>query len=325
MSPASNVWSTKVPSLQLAWDAHSLNRFMECPRKYYYEIIRSLRPKRARLVPLYGQLLHLAIQRYHKRVFELSKDLPHPDSLSNSWPDIHDEACIAALDVALSPEARPLWLSGEPERTPFTLARAVIWYLDLFQNDPAKTVVRKSDGSPAVELQFAMDIGRLASDETLLWCGYIDRLAVFDGNPVVTDYKTTKYALDDRWASQFHISLQISGYIAAASTFMPFPPDRQAIIDGFELKANFNRYKRFFTSRNDDQLTEWLQLVHHWISLAVACAESEIWPMNLSSCDKYGGCVFRDRVCSKTPNVRDMWIQGDFEEGLPWNPLEIRD
>ena len=45
--------------------------------------------------------------------------------------------------------------------------------------------------------------------------------------------------------------------------------------------------------------------------------------MNPSSCGNYGGCEFR-HICSKSPQVREMFLKGDFSKGAVWNPLERR-
>ena len=57
-----------------------------------------------------------------------------------------------------------------------------------------------------------------------------------------------------------------------------------------------------------------------------AYAEAGYWPMNDTACDKFGGCRFRE-VCSKSPDVREMFLKTDFiklEEAGRWNPLKSR-
>jgi hypothetical protein len=87
-----------------------------------------------------------------------------------------------------------------------------------------------------------------------------------------------------------------------------------------------NDFKRGFTFRTPDQLSEWLVDLKYWLTMAEGYANMSYWPMNDTSCDKFGGCKFRG-VCSKDPAVRGRFLEADFVKQPPeerWNPLKSR-
>jgi hypothetical protein len=220
-------------------------------------------------------------------------------------------------------EYRDLWLMEDNSRTPFTLARAAIWYLEQFEHDPTETVILE-DGSPAVELSFRVQLPETSPDgDPYLWCGHIDRLVRFQDSYMVSDVKTSKSTLDDRFFAKFSPDNQVTGYLFASQIFLKDEPVSDVMIDGVQVAVNFNRYKRAFIPRTPDQVDEWLGDTLAWIKAAERYAEQEYWPMNASSCDKFGGCPFRT-VCSKSKEVRQSWLEGDYKQE-PWNPLQSRE
>jgi hypothetical protein len=85
------------------------------------------------------------------------------------------------------------------------------------------------------------------------------------------------------------------------------------------------------TFRTDEQLTEWYDEV---MTLALEGRKRyAMWqdsgnalrafPRNLSSCNNYGGCEFRD-ICSKGQQFRDQFLRGSFTKGQPWDPMKAR-
>lgn len=99
-------------------------------------------------------------------------------------------------------------------------------------------------------------------------------------------------------------------------------PVKGVIIDAAQIAVGFTEFGRGMTYRTDEQSEEWLRDVKIWIDLAKGYAEAGYWPQNDTACDKYGGCTFR-KVCSKSPQVRDIFLNSDFVK-RPWNPLSVR-
>lgn len=301
-------WSTKVLNLQIAWDSTSMRTLQECPWKYYLSQIHGYTSREFRAPLTYGILMHRGAETYHKAKAEGQE---------------YEEAVRTTVQFALR-DGTELNQSDDNTRTRFTLVRALVWYLTQFKDDPAETYIL-ANGKPAVELSFRVAL-ELDSPDGIpyLWCGHIDRLVHYMKSISVSDLKTSAYALSDKWFQRFKTSGQISGYMFASKIILPDEPAKQAIIDGVELKVNFNRYKRGLAHRTDDQLHEWAENTLDWIRAAERYAEADKWPMNLESCDKYGGCPFQKDVCSRDPSTRKTWLEGLFNK-VHWNPLENRE
>jgi hypothetical protein len=79
------------------------------------------------------------------------------------------------------------------------------------------------------------------------------------------------------------------------------------------------RFQRIVIGYNDDRLEEWrIKAIHRAFRL-LHCLETDYWPQNETSCDKFNGCAFQG-VCTTTPALRQWKIDRDFIIREPWNP-----
>ena len=227
-----------------------------------------------------------------------------------------------------------------------TLVALVVDYLDHFDPDPAETYI-KSDGTPAVELSFRFELdwgprageckdglepgdvgypGPSYESQPYLLCGHLDRVVSFNDQLLVMDRKTTTTTLSGYYFNQYEPNNQMTLYTLAGKIIMG-APIRGVIIDAAQiLLEKPNAFARGFTYRTEDQLEEWLADLRVLLENAERYAENDYWPMNDSSCDKFGGCRYRD-ICSKSPSVRERFLAADFEKLEPdqrWNPLKSR-
>lgn len=330
--------------IQYALDSTSLGYFKTCPRLYYYTIILGWQPKGESVHLLFGRLYHEALHLY---------DIHRLEHYS------HDDAVYqVVLWLCANREGYPDVSEEKPSiraKSFEALLRTTIWYLDRYptEKDPAKTLTLEN-GKPACELSFRFEldwgptrtklIGKQFWDsdnqevvieptevtETIqpyILCGHLDRVVEFAGHPFVMDRKTTsavgpKYF--DQWAPHNQMSLYtIAGQIVLGA------PVRGVIIDAAEVKEEtrnhpaYSEFFRGFTYRTKEQNEEWLADLHYWTAQMETSATLDEWPMNDLSCDKYGGCKFRE-VCSKSPSVRESFLKSQFERAEPWNPLKVR-
>lgn len=316
-------FSNSIPQLQTAWDSTSLGTLKECPRKYQYSIIEGWRLKRGSSLHLrFGILYHRALEVYDHKRFE---GLDHNEALRLSLRDLA-AGCMDTTDDG----TRKWWnpsegldekKAAENTKTIYTLFRSVVWYLEQFKDDPAKTV-KLANGKPAVELSFRFESGHVNGEgESLLFSGHLDRVVDFNNQPWVLDRKTTKATLTSYYFDGYHPDNQMSLYTLASRIAFAVPA-QGVIIDAVQIAKGFSRFERGFTMRTDAQLEEWFADALHYIELAEGYARKGHWPMNDKSCDKFGGCPFR-RICSKSPEVRDIFLQSDFQRE-PWDPLKVR-
>lgn len=296
-------------TLQFALDSTSLGYLKECPRKYFYTIIEGWRGKGQSVHLEFGGLYHKALERYDY----LRAEEP------NAKAHLHNDAVYEVIRMALE-ESWP-WPFDHNTKTRFNLVRSIIWYLDQFENDVAKTV-QLADGTPAVELSFRFELERMAdSYQPYVLCGHLDRLVEFAGGYYVMDRKTTGSTLGGYYFDGFNPDNQMSLY-SIAGRLVYNTPVRGVIIDAAQVAVGFTRFDRGFSYRTETQQEEWLQDLNFWIDQAEHYAAEHYWPMNDRSCHNYGGCPFRN-VCSKDPAVRQSFLESDFEH-RPWNPLQVR-
>jgi hypothetical protein len=159
-----------------------------------------------------------------------------------------------------------------------------------------------------------------------LLCGHLDRVVSFNDQLLVMDRKTSTTTLSAYYFNQYEPHNQMSLYTLAGKIILN-APIRGVIIDAAQvLLEKPNAFARGFTYRTEDQLEEWLADLRVTLAFAESCATTNHFPMNDTSCDKFGGCRFRG-ICSKSPAVRDRFLAADFEKLEPedrWNPMKPR-
>jgi hypothetical protein len=291
---------------QFAWDTVSLNWLEDCPRKYKYFMLEGWRPKGDNVNIRFGGLYARALQIYHlSRVEAISHEtalfFSVKETLLNSWP----------------------WNFDDTIKTRENLIRSIIWYLEQFKDDPCQTVIL-SNGEPAVELQ-----ARVQLDEHNVLVGHLDRLVEFAGRSYIQDQKTTKSSVGGFYFDRFSPDVQMSQYSFIGR--IAFRESLEGImLDVAQIQVGGTQYKRGFTYRTKEQLEEWIEAVRWWVGPYRDAAEAAGWPMNHTSCGKFGdvhgtkdgGCPLR-KVCRADPRVREQVLESDFEKH-PWNPLAER-
>ncbi len=327
--------------VQYAIDSTSLGYFKRCPRLYQYAIIERWRARGESLDLRFGLEFHQAMQDYAK---SRAAGIPHDDSVF----DVINELGFRTDDWRPTEDTHGK--KAKYKNREF-LIRSVIWYLDDHAEDSVQTYI-KADGAPAVELNFKFELDwgpiqgtnnlamRINTEEELertgygttvvanqpyVLCGHIDRVVTYAGELFVNDYKTTTRTLSPSFFNQFEPDNQMTIYTLAGKVVLS-APIKGVLIDGVQIgiEVETNRSVRSFTYRTQDQLDEWLLDLRYWLGLMEQYAIQDYWPQNDTSCDKYGGCMFR-KICSKSPGVREAFLKSDFEKGPQWNPLIPRE
>jgi len=336
--------------VQIGWDATSLDLLKTCPYKYYLTMVRGYRTKKGNVDLFFGLIVHSSLELYHHKraegwaykeavrevlLFALLKTGKHVDEVYLKCNECGFEgkqiltktpACstCGTTDIAMN-DAETVWYpwqSDDKNKTRYTLIRSLVWYLEQFKDDPAETVILEN-GKPAVELSFRMEIPLINPDgDPYLLSGHLDRLVRFGGSIFVTDVKSTKSTLNEDWFKKYMMDNQMSMYSTASKVVLK----EQAvglILDAIQVAVTFTRCLRGFVKRTPGRLEEWLEDTMFWIKQAEGFAERRRWPMNDTSCNKYGKCVFRDNVCSKDPSVRQKFLDTHFRHET-WDPLKSR-
>jgi hypothetical protein len=318
--------------IQFAWDSTSLGLIKTCPRLYQYTMIDGWGHRGESIHLKFGIEYHHALEFYaHQR----ADGVKHEIAIQNTVREILQRTDDWNFD--------PTTKVGKYKNRD-TLISLVVDYLDHFIDDPCTTYI-KSDGTPAVELsfRFELDWGPEAGEhiqigwddkqdreaygpQPYLLCGHLDRVVEFNGSLFVMDHKTTTTTPSDYYFNQYEPHNQMTLYTIAGQMVLHTPIKGVMIRAAQILLEKPHRFIVGFTYRTQDQIEEWLSDLHLHLSLAEQYATMNYWPMNDTACDKFGGCKFRG-VCSKSPDVREMFLRADFdklEEDARWNPLRSR-
>jgi hypothetical protein len=299
---------------QFAWDATSLGNYEKCPRYYQFVNLLGYQRKDKSVHLIFGGLYAAALEHYFKYV--------------SSGMSV-DDATIAVVRAAMVetweydaddkgeniPGSGKPWDSMHSTKTRETLIRSIVWYLDHFKDDEASVLV--TDGVPAVEYSFALPL-----DNDIVWCGHIDKMVEYNGDPYVMDQKTSGSTITSRFFQQFTPDIQMSGYTYAGRVIFNLPV-KGVIIDAAQIAVGFTRFERGFVHRTEDQLNQWLDSSMLNILRAREDTADNRFPMNRQSCGNYGGCDFRD-VCSASSSHSKRLLAADFVQRPRWDPLERR-
>ena len=311
--------------IQYAYDSTSLGMLKTCPRLYQYTMIDGWASKDESVHLTFGIHYHSALQNYD---IAKAAGASHNDAMRDAITRaMHD---IEGWEVDRDTKAGKY-------KNPETLISLVVGYLDHYEDDPAETYI-KSDGTAAVELSFRFELDwgpngwqqgdhyTNADPQPYLLSGHLDRVINFNDHLFVLDHKTTTTTLSDYYFNQYEPSNQMTLYSLAGATVLDAPIKGVCISGAQIMLSDPHRFVRRFTYRTPDQLDEWLMDLRFHLANAEHYATVEYWPMNDVSCDKFGGCKFRG-VCSKSPQVREMFLKTDFVKLAPeqrWNPLSPR-
>ena len=305
-------FSQLLPNHQLAWDSTSLGALKRCPRYYQYNIIFGYVTRSENVHLRWGSEYNNAQVIYNKAKAEGKS---------------REEAMLIGLRYAMEHTwdhtlGRP-WTSDEPTKNRETLIRSLIWYWTKFEEDSLETHIM-ADGSAAVELSFNfhIEIDSALTGEPYSLCGYLDRKVDFCGGEWITDWKSTKYALDDKYFSGYTPNNQVSQY-AFAGNIISSEAIKGVIIDAVQLGVTFARFERKQIPRSPQQLEEWLHDSLHYIRQNEEYVKNNYWPQNDQGCHLYGGCPYRG-ICSASPELRPKLLEGLFQK-RSWDPLVIRE
>jgi hypothetical protein len=313
--PAEGVRSPFLPgtSIQFAWNSTCLGLLKTCPRLYQYTVIEGWGSRDESIHLRFGIEYHSALQDY---AIARAAGTDHPAAIHETVRLLHRRV----YDWNPDRNSR----AGKYKNRE-TIVGLVIDYLDHFADDPAETFVLE-DGSPAVELPFRFELdwgpqapkftpstGTIEAGQPYLLSGHLDRVVNFSGDLYVMDRKTSMSTLSSYYFNQWSPSNQMTLYTLAGKIMLN-SPIKGVIIDAAQvLLEKPNAFQRGFTYRSDDQLDEWLVGLRYWLHSAETYATNGYWPQNDTSCDKFGGCKFRE-VCSRSPQVREQYLRATFDK-----------
>ena len=293
--------------VQVGWDATSVDLAATCLRKYYYSMIRGIKPRQQSVHLIFGGIYASALETFYKL-------RAGGDDYETALRSVVRQALIDSWDTERS---APVPFEDTKKTRP-NLIRTLVWYLEEFGiEDPNGLVTyHLADGQPAVELSFTFEI-----DDDILYCGHLDRVSKMGDHLYVVDQKTTGGTVGQYFFDRYSPDNQMSGYAYAGRVVLSAPISG-VIIDAAQIAINFSRFERQPVTRTKAQLEEWRKNALHFIKVAQSASYLQDFPMNTTACNNYGGCPFKP-LCSKDPSVREAYIKSDYVEHV-WDPLKAR-
>lgn len=307
--------------IQFGWDSTSIKLAEECLRKYYYKMIEGWQPRSKSVHLEFGGWYATALEHFHKlraqgSTFDEALSSVVYEAIVSSWNHERDEEGNRIPDTG-SPWAPDEGATGSAKlKTRENLVRTIIWYLEQFKDDPAKTVIL-ANGKAAVEMSFILPV-----DNGIMFSGHFDRFVEYMNALYVQDQKTTGTTITPRFFEGYQNDTQMSMYTFAGKMIYNLPVSG-IMVDGAQIAVGFSRFERGFVFRTEASLEEWYDDTMYHIQRAQVATKEQHFPMNHTACGNYGGCEFR-HVCARTPQVREQFLKADFERGLRWDPLKAR-
>lgn len=284
-------------------DSQILNTMQLCERRTKYTFIDSIVPSEKAEALERGDLMHKLLEIYEGLRCNLV------DYESQTWRTLHeagftDESRTTAKEYAVR-AAR--FLASRMDLGVDEI-NSIIYqfeeYVEYYKDDPWETLALESTGSKVL----------YEDDETkIIYTFKIDRLAKKDTILAPWDYKTSKMR---RPTSS--LSNQFMGYAWATDS-------NYVIVDkiGFQKTLSpAERFQRVFLSYDNERIEEWKANATFWAFKYAALLDNPSGStMNLTSCDKYSGCIYRP-ICEKGESGREWVINRDYVKTEKWDPAK---
>ena len=319
-------------------DNSTLSEISACPRRGMYKFLERRQLQKNRAALFFGGAIHKALEVRDMLQKPLA-DGETRDAMVTALIDYYDGADF-----------------GDDFRNLDYAVRTVEKYNEVYRFDPLPPI-HLPDGELAVELPFALHVGDIEVDSTLLVCdpdvnegqpferhvgtlkiiftGKIDRICKYQGRYFLLDHKTSSMG-GPNFFNEFYTALQFRGYKWAVEQLIDQPVDG-VIINGIvcrpptkDGRVNYDM-DRHTIHINDELVEEWqntfLLGVEEWVGYIknqqnYPGAEEQAFPIRTGQCiGKYGTCEYFD-VCSLPMSQRQTMLDCALFEDHSWSPLE---
>lgn len=192
------------------------------------------------------------------------------------------------------------------------------------------TTVKLKDGTPAVELSFALEAGKIG-DVQVVYAGRIDRLVTYPGEGLfVFDRKTASIGGETFWQDKEmnpqgrgycwacrespQIGQEPTGYVI--DQLLTRPPSKTGTAIEFARR-------KFFTKEPPGQLDRWFQNMMAQVETFLWHQQRGVFPRHhaFHCINKYGSCEFL-KACEEKTEAKSLEVLagGDFKSNT-WSPL----
>ena len=167
-----------------------------------------------------------------------------------------------------------------------------------------------------VEKPFAKIIYESEEDNLrIIYEGIVDLVVNTKVGEAIVDHKSASRNSDSTYLG---LSNQFKGYAYSLETL-------NVVINkvGFQKTLKpAERFKRIPITYEQATLDEWARETIWWGQQLLFYIESNTWPMNHTSCDKYSGCIFNKACIHEPGDSRDWILQQEYIIGKKWSPQD---
>lgn len=275
----------------LVVDSQKLNAIQACMKKYQYQFGSSFEPQTTPVQFEKGSLMHYGLEFYYKALKVRDKwaesGVSRADVVQDAVDYIREQAVVMSIDMEEVEE----------------VIRVFMEYCTYYNNDGWDNVLAVEETGSKI----------MYEDEECVFVYEfkIDLVIGLQNYPALpVDHKTYS-----RKSPTSDMNNQFLGYCWALGV-------HNIAIDkiGFQKTVKpAEKFVREILSYNSSRIEEWLKNSIFWLKQAKLWMENDIFPMNLTSCDKYSGCTFRS-VCMKSPEDREEHLKNLFQiRGAKWD------
>lgn len=249
----------------------------------------------------------------------------------------HDGLCPICLSHT---ETATHWHPDHPTKNRETLLRAFVAFWDSQDETKGLQPLALPDGTPAVELNVVVPMGRKAPHprdagfppfaphlrsapptaeeaEDYLLAANFDEINTWGGKTFPTDNKTTKNALGDYFFQGFAPDTQFDLYDLIGSIYPATAATHGGCaVRGVQVTQTEARVATALVTKTEGQREELWEDMHAWVEMAERYAETGYYPMNRANCKM---CPFR-QVCDAAPSKRQELLEAHYVRKM-WSPI----
>lgn len=288
------------------FDSQMLNTFQACERKYQYSFIDQVAPEEKAEALERGDLMHRMLEVYY------SLQLKDGFKYNDTWNTLVSAGITPSIDKSFISIQKFAIQAGQYFGTILSLDSDEIdgtifqfkEYSSHFQNDSWNPLAVEEVGSKVL----------FENDEYKIIYNFKIDLIAEKGNIICPwDHKTAK-----RREAPSSLSNQFIGYCFGLDT-------NNIIVNKIGFQKTLTpeqRFNRYILTIDDERIQEWRENTLEWAFRMMEANEREKYPLNLTSCDKYSGCIFAP-ICESPISSREWKIERDFKVGNKWDVAEI--
>jgi len=280
----------------ITFDASILNVIQNCFRKAQYSFIYNLQPHEKEESLEKGELMHKMLEPYYGMLGPQKYDGPVWQELISAGIEPRGNPVERAIEAGMYFSTKlqiPLEVSEE-------VIKQFRDYAEFYKNDIWHPLAVEEVGSKIIHEE---------DDLQIIYNFKIDMIAEKGEIIAPFDHKTGRQRKDP-----LSLSNQFIGFCYGLNC-------NHIVMNkiGFQKTLTpAERFQRFVFNIDNARINEWRNDAIWWIKRYAECIESDNYPMNLTSCDKYSGCIFK-RICESDPGSREYKLVRDFSTVEKWD------